>query len=194
MTTDEAIQARFDFRGRRFNLPWYPRRGTRLHLAELFGELGFKFGAEIGTCRGEYAEALCKANPNLHLTCVDPWMAYRGVSQERADRMYKIAVERLAQYDATLCRKPSLEAALEFADSSLDFVYIDGDHTFDMVVQDIIAWVPKVRREGIVALHDYHFSVGADVVMAINAYTHCHNINPWYVTREEFPTAYWVQR
>lgn len=194
MTTDEAIQSKFDFRSRHRNLPWYPRKGTRKHLAALFGELGFKEGAEVGTCYGEFAEVLCQANPSLHLTCVDPWMQYHGASQQRVEHTLDVACERLKSHNVTILRKPSLEAAPDFKDGALDFVYIDGDHLFDMVIQDIIAWVPKVRKDGIVAMHDYHSQCGADVMMAINSYTHCHGITPWYVTREELPTAFWAQR
>src|SRR3990167_381360 len=42
-------------------------------LAELFAELGFEYGAEIGTDQGEYAEVLCKTIPDLTLFCIDPW-------------------------------------------------------------------------------------------------------------------------
>ncbi len=193
MTTDEAIQKKFNFRGRHRNLPWYPQKGTRKDLAALFGELQFKEGAEIGTCYGEFAEILCLGNPKLHLTCIDPWRPYHGGGFDRVEHTHAVAVERLAKYTITIVRKTSLEGAPAFKDGSLDFVYIDGDHLFDMVMQDIFAWVPKVRKEGIVALHDYHSQCGADVVTAVNAYTHCHDIRPWYVTREELVTAFWVK-
>jgi predicted O-methyltransferase YrrM len=194
VTTDQAIQKKFSFRGRHRNLPWYPQKGTRKTLAELFGELGFKEGVEVGTCYGEFAEILCLANSGGHLTCCDPWMPYHGGGVNRVEHTHAIAVERLAKYNVTILRKPSLEGAPTIKNGSLDYVYIDGDHMFDMVIQDILAWVPKVRKEGIIALHDYHSECGADVMMAINAYTHCHDIRPWYVTREQLPTAYWVQR
>lgn len=191
---DEAIQKKFNFRGRHRNLPWYPQKGTRKHLAQLMGELQFNEGAEVGTCYGEFAEILCLGNPSLHLTCVDPWMEYHGSGKDRIENAYKIAVDRLSKYNVTFCRKPSLDAAPDFKDGSLDFIYIDGDHLFDMVIRDIIAWVPKVRRDGLIMLHDYHSECGADVMTAINAYTHCHDIRPWYVTREQLPTAYWVNK
>ena len=191
---DEAIQKKFDFSRRHRNLPWYPRKGTRNHLTQLLGEIGFNKGVEVGTCYGEFAEILCKGNPNLHLTCVDPWMQYHGGSTERVENTYKVALERLKNYNVTFCRKPSLEAAPEFQDRELDFVYIDGDHYFDMVIRDIIAWVPKVKKHGLILCHDYHTECGADVIWAVDAYTHCHDIRPWYVTREEWPTAFWVNR
>lgn len=196
MTTADAIFNKFNFRGRRNNLPWFPYKGTRRELAELFGELGFKEGVEVGTRRGEFAKFLCDKNPKLHLTCVDPWLAYNGqyLNQRTQDRIYDEAVNNLKNLNVTLMRDFSMEAVKTFKDKSLDFVYIDGNHLFDYVMMDLIHWVPKVRREGIIALHDYDCFVGSDVVKAVDAYTHCHAINPWYVTREEWPTAYWVQK
>ena len=42
-------------------------------LAELFTELKFNVGAEIGVWQGEFSEILCKANPKLHLYSIDSW-------------------------------------------------------------------------------------------------------------------------
>lgn len=155
-------------------------------MAELFGELGFKEGVEVGTRQGHYAMVLCDSNPHLHLTCVDPW-------NRRHQRFYEEAVSNLSTRNVTIMRTTSMEAVGQFNDGSLDFVYIDADHSFDNAMLDTIHWVPKVRVGGIVALHDYCTTV-AGVTWAVNAYTHCHHIDPWYTTREAIPTAFWVQR
>ena len=195
MTTEEQIQAAFQWRTR--NLPWYPRRGKRKQLAELFGTLEFREGVEVGTKDGLFAVEMCKANPHVHLTCVDPWSNYLNSSrstQRRHDEHYARAVANLAGLNVTIMREMSVKAAPKFRAGRLDFVYIDGNHEFDYVIADILAWVPKVRSGGIVALHDYHHQVGCDVICAVDAYTRSHHIDPWYVTREELPTAFWVQR
>lgn len=198
MKPDDAILKKFMFGAMRMrNLPWYPRKGGRDILAELFYDLGYTEGVEVGTNHGRFALTLCQKNPNLHLTCIDPWMAYQDigpVAQDRQDRIYAEAVQTLLPFNVTIVRQTSMAGVQLFPNESLDFVYIDGNHLFDYVMMDIICWVPKVRKGGIVALHDYHSQVGADVIKAIDAYTHCHGINPWYVTREEHPTAYWVRK
>jgi len=191
--TDKAIQKRFAFGGRNRNLPWYPRRGTRIEMAELFGELGFKVGAEIGTRDGTFAKVLCEKNRDLHLYCVDPWCEYSTRTQEVMDSFYEKAKQTLAPFPCKLVRQPSLEAAREFPDGELDFVYIDGNHLFDFAIRDIIEWTEKVREGGIIAVHDYDPFVGYDVIHAVNAYTAAHKIDPWYVTRELEPTAFWVK-
>lgn len=194
MTTDQYIHKRFRFAGRTRNLPWYPRTGTRSDLAKMFGELGFNLGVEVGTWRGDFAYELCTANPKLKLTCVDPWMAYNGRSQEREDIYYSMAVKKLEGLNIELVRKTSMDAVKTFPDGYFDFVFIDGNHLFEFAMMDILHWPKKVRKEGIIAVHDYHNECGADVIMAVDAYTHCNHIDPWYVTREHLRTAFWVNR
>jgi len=196
MDTDRRIQRSLRFTGRTRNLPWYPRTGTRDHLAILLGRWGFNEGLEVGTYKGRYARMLTEHNPKLHLTCVDPWRAYSGWDQATEDGFHAEALRALAGRNVTIVRKPSLEAVDGFADASLDFVFIDGDHVFDAAVQDIIRWAPKVRIQGIVMVHDYWITgVGVDVVRAVDAYVQSHDIRPWYITNENVaPTAFWVRK
>jgi len=142
-----------------------PEMVGSVELAKLFAELGFTKGVEIGTDEGEYAEVLAKTIPNLSLYCVDPWKTEAYVygeqpegkeSQEYFDKRMLIALRRLEKYEKIhLARKKSLQAVEEFEDNSLDFVYIDGNHDFLNVTQDIHYWLKKVKPGGILSGHDY---------------------------------------
>jgi hypothetical protein len=125
---------------------------------------------------------------------VDPWTEYQVHSQARCDRRYAAAVERLAPYNVSIVKKTSLEASLDVADGSLDFVYIDGDHRFDAVMLDILLWEPKVRVGGIVAGHDWYAFWQSGVVQAVLAYTAAHNIGAWYITKDREPSWLWVKK
>lgn len=192
----KKIREKFNIRRRRDNLPHGSGRNyNRNHLAELLSELNFNVGAEVGVRRGRYSMYLCKCNPNLMLYCIDPWSPYAGrrYTAERQDGIYREAVKNLTPYNTKIIRKTSMEALKDFDDESLDFVYIDGNHEFDYICPDIIFWSKKVRRGGIVAAHDYYGFGWSGVMKAVEAYTHCHHIDPWYVTKELEPTAYWVK-
>jgi cephalosporin hydroxylase len=51
---------------------------------------------------------------------------------------------------------PSTDAASELEDNSLDFVYIDGNHSCSFVKADIEAYLPKVKVGGFIGGHDYY--------------------------------------
>ena len=166
---------------------------TRVGLAQLFGEVGYKKGVELGVQAGIYSEILGQNIPNHELYCVDPWGAYNRKSAESSGQYYPLAVERLSKYNATLMRMGSLEALDKFEDNSLDFVYIDELHEFDPCIMDIILWSKKVKSGGIVAGHDYCKQYQNGVVNAVLAYTVAHNIWQWYITRDREATWFWVK-
>ncbi len=174
---------------------------SRNGLAKIFGELGYKVGAEIGVRSGGYSKILCENIPGLKVFCVDPYLPYRGrrPSQEKMDTIFNQAQKQLAGYDVTFIRKTSLQATKDIPDGSLDFVYIDGLHEWDPVACDIIFWTPKIRIGGIVAGHDYVESYACGVVNAVRAYTTAHCINEWYLTsvdsdeKEKNPSWFFVR-
>jgi len=131
----------------------------RTDLATLFKELGFTEGAEIGVDNGFYSEALCKLNPELKLHCIDPWKVYSkyaDITDEKVfDKRFEHTKALLKPYNCNIIRKSSTGALKDFVPSSLDFVYIDGNHTYDYVMEDLIGWSKIVKKGGIIAGHDY---------------------------------------
>lgn len=157
-------------------------------LAKLFWELEYTKGAEIGVEAGLYSEVLCQKNNNLHLYCIDAWRAYDGyrdhVSQEKVDQIYESAKKRLEPFNCTFIRRFSMDSLHFIEDGSLDFVYIDANHEFQHVVNDICGWQKKVRRGGIVAGHDYIKKKGRaqmHVPMALHGFAESYNIWPLYI-------------
>ena len=142
---------------------------TRDDLAALFADLGFKKGAEIGVAAGEYSEIIMKANPQLEvLYGIDPWEPYKGykdfVRLGTFDSLEKQAHDKLDRFpNYVFVKEYSVKASQKFEDGSLDFVYIDANHSEPWVSQDIAVWAPKVRAGGIVAGHDYARIRGNDL-------------------------------
>jgi hypothetical protein len=164
------------------------RYGDRNLLPELCKRLGYKEGAEIGVRKGDFSEVFCKAGMTMH--CIDPWEGYYAINQRRMAKYYEQAVARLAKYDVTIIRRSSVEAVTWFEDGQLDFVFIDGDHRFDAVMMDLLLYVPKVRSGGLIMLHDYHGECRG-VMLAVDAYTRAHRIDPWYVLKTLQPSVFW---
>lgn len=126
---------------------------NRKDLAKLFTGVG----AEIGVERAVFSKRIAQTATKLF--CIDPWLVYKGyrehVTQENLDTFFKEAQDRMKPYNCQFIRKSSMDAVKDFTDESLDFVYIDANHQYDNVRDDIREWSKKVKKGGIVAGHDY---------------------------------------
>jgi predicted O-methyltransferase YrrM len=148
---------------------------NRRELARHFKDLGFRIGAEIGVFAGYYSEILCQEIPGLKLFAIDTWenyKRYRNHKNEMAEA-YKTAQTKLVAYNCTLIKSYSMDAVKNFPDESLDFVYIDSNHLYSWVKQDIEEWTKKVRIGGIVAGHDYYvtpYNKITGVITAVDEY------------------------
>jgi hypothetical protein len=131
-----------------------------LNAQSLTGE-----GAEIGVQTGYYSEAILSAWQGKKLYSIDPWRTFReedyidvaNVAQEEHDRLYRQTVSRLSRYGdrSTVLRMTSAKAAHEFDDGQLDFAYLDAQHSYEAVKEDIRLWAPKIRKGGVLGGHDY---------------------------------------
>lgn len=180
---------------------------NRVDLAIMFGELGFKRGAEIGVRRGTFSETLCTHVKSLEkLYSIDPWdlvfedpissQHQRKYGDDVFNRFYRQALRRLRKYPiCEMIRKTSSEAVRDFEYGSLDFVYIDGAHTFDYVMTDIIEWTKRVRKGGIISGDDYKPHRYGDVITAVNTYVQAHKIDLLNILDpdkdDEFPSPNW---
>jgi hypothetical protein len=121
----------------------------RTHLAMLFNDLGYRTGAEIGVCWGSYSRCLSVNNPEATIYSIDPWEVYpeylEDYTEEKMERIYAIARKKLEGTGCVIIRKFSMDAVKDFDDASLDFVYIDANHEFQHVTNDIAEWSKKVR-------------------------------------------------
>lgn len=147
----------------------------REDLAKYFFELGYRLGVEVGVNTGRFSKILCEANPNLKLYGVDPWdLLGRGKNDLRVKR-YAEAQKLLTGFNVTLIKKYSVDAAKDFENESLDFVYIDANHEFDEVIRDIVEWTPKIKKGGIVSGDDYDNVPGCGVREAVDVYARYHS-------------------
>lgn len=105
-------------------------------------------GVEIGVDHGETTRYLLRHCKQLcHLYAVDPWI--------HRDSRYEIVKQQLSRYDnCTLIRKTSHEAACEIPDE-LDFIFVDGNHSFKGVLSDLRDYVPKIKSGGLLTGHDW---------------------------------------
>jgi hypothetical protein len=129
-------------------------------------------GAEIGVWKGNFSAAVLKRVRPSRFHLIDPWAwsgddlykdAWYGQglsgNQGAMDAIYEGVLRRFAgpirEGIVEVHRRPSTEAAASIADGSLDWVYIDGNHLYEFVKQDLDAYFPKVKSGGIISGDDY---------------------------------------
>ncbi len=174
----------------------------RVELAHLFKELGFKRGVEVGVGEGIYSEVLLQANPKLKLYGVNPY-----ISEETAGNL-RTAVKKLTPHKKyTIIKKTSMEAVKDFENKSLDFVYIDANHEYSYVFEDIVKWNKKIKKGGIISGYAYRLSINRTsrlhVVYAVNDYVRKYKIKHLFVLgrknpiegekRDRFRSWFWVK-
>lgn len=142
---------------------------NRLELAAYFGELGFKKGAEIGVLEAHYSLALLARIPGLKLFCIDNWKNIPDRDNKEAT-----ARRRLMGLNTKIIKLHSMDAVKKFKKGSLDFVYIDANHQYHSVRDDVREWTEKVRIGGIVSGDDFYEIPGSKwgVIPAVDDYIH----------------------
>ncbi len=125
---------------------------------------------EIGTSAGcstaWMAEFIARSGKTINFYSIDPLPDTTGeesfgiYSQDFDVPMYQLFIRNLKSLNllkyVNHLRMKSTEASTLFADESVDFVFLDGDHGFESTYVDIQAWLPKVNKQiGLIAGHDY---------------------------------------
>ena len=136
---------------------------SREHLVQIFQNNKLLGKAvEVGSFEGIYANEILKTwSGKLYL--IDVWRKLDAKDyQDDSNRDdYKLTINKcldnIKGYEdrCFMIRSDSINAAELFENESLDFIYIDANHKYEFVKQDLETWFPKLRRGGIFAGHDY---------------------------------------
>lgn len=131
---------------------------------------------EIGSLFGRSSAAWCQgAGDEKTVVCIDTWEGTPDTVYKGGPLEAYMTEDVFAQFQSNMSsmgfsprvlRMDSVEAAKLFSDRSVDLVFVDGDHY--KVVEDLDAWVPKIKIGGLICGHDWHAS-------------------PWHISSEVLP-------
>ena len=117
--------------------------------------------AEVGVWRGDFSSEILKESPKeLHL--IDPWVhqEYEWVKWAKGQAIvdaYNHVVKKFHDDQrVTIYKRNSLDVFL--GENYFDWVYIDGDHSYDSVIADLNHWFPQVKSGGFLCGDDYGWS------------------------------------
>jgi hypothetical protein len=135
--------------------------------------------AEIGVWEGGFSEKILEVTQPKTLHLIDPWLfqpefnnsAFGKEARRNAmDEMFDKVTERFRGDDRVVIHRKMSDAALEsFEDGALDWVYIDGNHNYEVVSKDLALSVQKVKPGGMIGGDDLLWNVdkGAPVRTAV---------------------------
>jgi len=140
--------------------------GSRKEVGHWLNSLGLSgAGVEVGVFTGDFSRLLVSTWRCSSLLSVDPWREFPAsqyvdvcnMSQSDHDSNYRETVDKLRAFGkrSRILRTTSREAAESIPSASLDFAYLDAQHHYEAVKDDIELWHPKVKRGGILGGHDY---------------------------------------
>ncbi len=185
----------------------------RNDLARFFADQGYRVGVEIGVDKGAYTAILCDVGMKVY--GVDPYVNYDEYKRPAGYKStYEEAIQNLKGKNCKIIRSFSHEAVKKFKDETIDFVYIDGNHTLPYVVQDIFLWERKVRIGGVVSGHDYarikghregpgkvtkwdgcHVKSGVDACADIMKIKNYYVLGErWSENRDKWRSWFWIKR
>ena len=156
-------------------------------------------GAEIGVYHGIYALVYLKELDIKKIFLVDSYCTYGGYGKRYPSGVFedaeKEAHEKLEVYKnkITWIKAKSAKAIDMFEDESLDFVYIDANHQYQFVLEDMTLYYPKVKKGGLFSGHDYKpWRRGHGVVAAVGKFcknngfklTLCTSGADWWIWKE----------
>lgn len=127
-------------------------------------------GVEIGVFEGVNTIAISNAMPpNGKLFGIDPFFKGRfGVCYHEQIARNGIAKNKL-KHKVELLRMFSFDA-VDKVPNELDFIFIDGDHSYEGFIRDWNDWSPKLKSNGIIALHDTAVPLHDNTVSQLGSY------------------------
>lgn len=131
-------------------------------LTTLVNRFDWTHGCELGLWQGRTIAQLLAACPKLEMIGVDLWEpqpendgpeAYTGWDHQQHENRCRSNVRRYG-YRARIYKERTTDAARHIPDKSLDFVFVDADHSERGCRADILAWLPKIKDTGWITGHD----------------------------------------
>jgi len=181
---------------------------SRWHdFGHLLKALGYKKGVEVGVYKGVFIQTMASRATETEIIGVDAWTTYEGYKDYPPGDLetvgYPQAIARAAKHpNVKLIKGWSKDIAPTFEDGSVDFVYIDANHTYPCVKEDIGLWAPKVKVGGLVCGHDYFetknvrklVELDFGVIKAVNEWVESQGIKHLFTTSlDPFPSWFFIQ-
>jgi len=113
-------------------------------------------GVEIGTYKGKNAKLILDNLDIKQLYCIDPWID--NELKVNGKSILEETNQRLKTYNNAWIIVEKSDNAVRYIQELVDFIYIDGNHSYMQVKKDLIHYYPKLKKHGIIGGHDFYAS------------------------------------
>lgn len=114
------------------------------------------YGVEIGCLYGDSSNVILNISPLIHLISIDPFIP--DSMEKTLIGSYEDSIEKNKKFITCGRYKIIKDYSWNVVDSwqynTLDFLFIDGDHTYNNVFRDYTEWEPKLKVGGFLFMHD----------------------------------------
>ena len=139
----------------------YPKLYSEMVKRFPSGSHFVELGSWKGMSAAYMAVEIINSQKDIKFDCIDIW-ADGGYLEDGTQDLFGIDLmnkflenTKPVAHAINAIRNDSVEASKNYADGSVDFVFIDGDHSYNGCKRDIEAWLPKMKPNSIFAGHDY---------------------------------------
>lgn len=142
--------------------------------------------AEIGSFSGVSSELFAQNCKELH--CIDSWLPYWEITQSEFMQTAETNFDEMAKHYSNIVKikNSSEEAVKSYPDSHFDMVYVDAAHDYENAKKDIQLWLPKLKKGGLIAGHDYRYDVRIKVYEVVEElFGETHSI-------QKYPDSSWI--
>lgn len=144
-----------------------------------------EIGSYLGSSSCFIAEGILQSGRKSHLYCIDTWQN-DAMSEGNRDT-YNTSLNNTQEYRNVISplRGWSYDIAKTF-DKKVDFIFIDGDHSYEGVKKDVDLWVPKLNPGALIVMHDIGWAEGVQRVVM-------EDIAPIAKCEGRLPNLYWAR-
>lgn len=137
---------------------WFDFDNVYKHIVETFEEGHFvEIGCFLGKSSAFMVVEIINSGKKIKFDMVDTFEKWEGVnnSYNQFKENNPIIFQKKYKDQFRVLKASSVFVSKMYNDNSLDFVFIDACHDYDSVLNDIMAWYPKVKQGGILSGHDF---------------------------------------
>ncbi len=138
-------------------------------------------GAEIGVYRGGFSRQIFDLCSPAMLYCIDSWEPYKAYELDslcHTNQPDNMEATKNEMKDAIVAKRCEVIKGYSSMVAKgwvvpLDFLFLDSNHAYEFVIEDLIAWSPHIKGGGVIMMHDHTDTSAGAIAMKFGVVRAC---------------------